>query len=80
MVPVQPLFPMDPIRSQRMLKILPQYFLPDFDFDVSLYIDNSVILLSRPEEIFERYLRSTEFALPTHSFRDTPYSMNLWRW
>jgi hypothetical protein len=70
-IPVQPLFPMDPIRSQRMLKILPQHFLPDFDFDVSLYIDNSVVLLRRPEEVFDRYFRSTDFALPTHSYRDS---------
>jgi hypothetical protein len=70
-VPVQPLYPMDPIRSQRMLKILPRHFLPDFDFDVSLYIDNSVVLLCRPEEIFDRYFRSTDFALPTHSYRGT---------
>lgn len=70
-VPVEPLFPMDPIRSQRMLKLLPQRFLPDFDFDVSLYIDNSVVLLRRPEEIFDRYFGSTDFALPAHSYRDT---------
>jgi hypothetical protein len=70
-VPVQPLFPMDPIRSQRMIKILPQHFLPDFDFDASLYIDNSVVLLRRPEEVFDRYFGSTDFAVPTHSYRDT---------
>ena len=70
-IPVQPLFPMDPIRSQRMLKILPHLLLPDFDFEASLYIDNSVVLLRRPEDVFDRYFSSTEFALPTHSFRDT---------
>jgi hypothetical protein len=73
MIRVQPLFPMDPIRSQRMLKILPKHFLPDFDFDVSLYIDNSVVLLRRPEEIFDRYFRATDFAVPIHSYRDTVF-------
>lgn len=70
-IPVRPLFPMDPIRSQRMLKILPHHFLPNFDFDVSLYIDNSVVLLRRPEEVFDRYFRATDFALPGHSYRDS---------
>ena len=67
-VRIEPLFPMDPVRSQRMLKLLPHRFLPDFE--LSLYIDNSVILKKKPEEIFDRYLASADFALPIHSFRD----------
>lgn len=68
-IPVEPLFPQDPIRSQRMFKILPHRFLPDFD--ASLYIDNSVVLSKPPEEILNRYFRSGYLALPTHSFRET---------
>lgn len=67
-VRVKPLFPMDPVRSQRMLKLLPHRYLQDFE--LSLYIDNSVILKQKPEEIFDRYLASSDFALPIHSFRD----------
>jgi hypothetical protein len=67
-VRIDPILPMDPVRSQRMFKLLPHRFLPDFE--LSLYIDNSVILKKKPEEIFDRYLVSSDFALPIHSFRD----------
>jgi FkbM family methyltransferase len=66
-VKVDPVFAMDPVRSQRVLKLLPHRFLPDFD--VSIYIDNSVVLTRKPEDILDRYLASSDFALPTHSFR-----------
>lgn len=67
-VRVDPLFPPDPVRSQRMFKLLPHRFLPDFE--LSLYIDNSVLLTKTPEEIFDRYVASAEFVLPMHSYRD----------
>jgi FkbM family methyltransferase len=67
-VHVDPMFKLDQVRSQRILKLLPHCCLPDFDH--SLYIDNSVILSARPEEIFARYFASTVFALPMHSFRE----------
>jgi hypothetical protein len=71
MVRVEPLFAMDPIRSQRMLKLLPHRFLPGFDS--SLYIDNSIVLTRPPEEILDRYFRSSDFILPSHSYRDTVF-------
>jgi hypothetical protein len=67
-VKIDSFFPLDPVRSQRQIKLLPHRFLPDFE--LSLYIDNSVILTRRPEEIFDRYLAASEFALPLHSYRD----------
>jgi FkbM family methyltransferase len=68
-IKVELAFPSDPVRSQRLLKLLPHRFLPEFD--VSLYIDNTVLLTEKPEAVLERYLSSSNFALPTHSFRNT---------
>src|SRR5258708_6266777 len=69
MVRVEPNFPMDPVRSQRLQKLLPHRYLPEFD--TSLYIDNSVLLTQPPEAILDRYLRSSPIALPWHSYRET---------
>lgn len=66
---IPPVFAMDPIRSQRDLKIRPHVHLPDFD--VSLYIDNSVLLAQPPESLFEQYFPVSGICLPEHSFRDS---------
>lgn len=66
---VPTLFGMDPIRSQRALKLRPHECLPNFD--CSLYIDNSVLLTKPPEELIEKHLSGSGFCLPQHSFRDT---------
>ena len=66
---VSPLFSMDPARSQRDFKLRPHVHLPEFD--ISLYIDNAVLLTQPPEQVFERYALSSGFALAEHSFRDT---------
>jgi hypothetical protein len=66
---IEPTFAMDPIRSQRDLKIRPHMHLPEFD--QSLYIDNSVILKVRPEMLFETFLADSPLAIPAHSFRET---------
>jgi hypothetical protein len=66
---VDTLFPSDPVRSQRELKIRPHKYLAEFER--SLYIDNTVILSAPPEAIFERYPSSSGFAVPLHDFRDT---------
>jgi hypothetical protein len=66
---VAPVFPHDPVRSQRELKLRPHAHLADFDF--SLYIDNSVILSAPPEEIIARYRGASGLAPPIHSDRDT---------
>jgi hypothetical protein len=66
---VEPTFAMDPIRSQRDLKLRPHIHLPDFDR--SLYIDNSVVLTADPEHLLDSFLSASPFAMPTHSFRET---------
>jgi FkbM family methyltransferase len=63
------LFGMDPVRSQRDLKIRPHLYLPEFE--VSLYIDNDVLLREQPRQIFELFDRSRGFCLPHHSYRET---------
>ncbi|NBW97143.1 MAG: hypothetical protein EBR28_10535, partial [Planctomycetia bacterium] len=60
-------FGMDPIRGQRILKILPHEYLGDFDR--SLYIDNTVILRAQPEAIQEGCFAGAEIGLFSHSFR-----------
>ncbi|OFV82116.1 MAG: hypothetical protein A2W26_06325 [Acidobacteria bacterium RBG_16_64_8] len=65
MRPVSPLFSMDPVRSQRDFKLRPHLHLPDFD--LSIYIDNSVLLTEAPERIMERHLPASGFAIPRHS-------------
>ncbi|MFG1209957.1 glycosyltransferase domain-containing protein [Xanthobacter flavus] len=68
LLPCKPAFPLDPVRSQRMVKLSPHDVLPGYD--VSLYIDNSVILTVPPEEVIARYLPpGTPAAMPGHSFR-----------
>ena len=66
---VEPLFPEDPVRSQRDLKIRPHVYLPEFTG--SLYIDNSVLLKEPPERLLELANPDTGFLLPVHSFRET---------
>jgi hypothetical protein len=66
---VAPLFGMDPIRSQRDLKIRPHIHVRDFD--ASLYIDNTVLLTQPPESVFERLFPASGFAVPRHSFRES---------
>lgn len=66
---VAPTFPMDPARSQRVYKMLPHQFLPQYS--VSLYIDNSVVLRKPPDAMLAEHLSDCDFALPSHSFRKT---------
>jgi FkbM family methyltransferase len=68
-VHVAPALRADPVRSQRLLKMLPYRHLPGVER--SLYIDNSVVLSAPPEEVFARYLPEGSFAAPTHSYRPT---------
>jgi len=66
---VIPTFPLDDVRSQRVLKILPEEILAEYD--ESLYIDNTVILKQTPEVLLDEFLSDCDFALPWHSFRDS---------
>jgi hypothetical protein len=68
--PVKPLFGADPARSQRHIKICADRVLAEYD--VSLYIDNSVILTQPPEVLIEALLPDDgKLALFEHSFRET---------
>lgn len=64
---VKPIFAMDPIRSQRHFKLLPHVYLADMD--ISMYIDNSVILNEPPELIFEKHFTKGDFSIASHSYR-----------
>ncbi|WP_250492645.1 glycosyltransferase domain-containing protein [Caballeronia sp. GAWG1-1] len=66
---VCPAFPMDSVRSQRRIKILAQEYLSEFD--VSLYVDNTVQLKVPAEQIIARYLGDADIALPWHTLRGT---------
>ena len=66
---VEPMFPLDPIRSHRQVKLCPHVHLPDFD--CSIYIDNSVLLKVPAERLIEQHLAASPFCLPEHSFRDS---------
>ena len=60
---------MDPVRSQRLIKLRPHEFLPEFD--ISLYIDNSVLLHKSPEDLIAQHLPISGFCIPEHSYRET---------
>lgn len=66
---IRPRFPMDPVRSQRDIKIRPHLYLPDFE--ASLYIDNTVVLNVPPEQIIDAFASPSGVAMPTHSYRKT---------
>ena len=66
---ITPVFDMDPVRSQRQLKMLAHRHLADFD--ASLYIDNTVLLEEVPERIFDRHFPASGLGLPRHSDRES---------
>ncbi|KQW57806.1 hypothetical protein [Variovorax sp. Root411] len=70
-VQVPTVFGMDPVRSQRMLKICPHEVEALRGFDRSLYVDNSVILRETPEEVIARHPHGSGMGLPLHSYRDS---------
>lgn len=65
---ISPTFGMDSIRSQRIWKLQPNRYLPEFDH--SIYVDNSIVLTELPEKILERYAPTSGFAIFWHSFRN----------
>ena len=67
--PIDLLFRLDAVRSQREVKLRPHKYLPEFSS--SLYIDNSVILKETPERVFERYAPASGLALVQHSYRSS---------
>lgn len=70
-VRLDPILPMDPVRSSRYVKILPHLFLEDYA--ASLYIDTRVILKMPPERIYSELLSDEAIGMVCfqHSFRET---------
>lgn len=68
---IKPAFPLDSVRSQRMIKVLPHKYLKDFTY--SLYIDNTVRLEVDPLDLLKEYCSSNKLAIPVHSYRNTVY-------
>lgn len=67
-VVVDPALPGDPIRSQRLLKIIGHPLIAAYTR--SLYIDNSVTLRQHPSSILDAWLTDdVDLSVPTHSFR-----------
>lgn len=66
-VVVEPVFPLDPHRSQRRLKIVGH---PALDaYEQTLYIDNTVSLTGDVHGLFDEFLGSADMAMVKHSFR-----------
>lgn len=68
-VPVEPLFRHDPVRSARALKTVGHPLLAEVD--ETLWIDNRVELTADPAAILEEWLRDADATFVEHSFRDT---------
>lgn len=65
---VEPLFPKDPVRSARALKILGHQALGEYT--ESIWVDNRVSLVRPAEELFDEALGESDFTAIAHSFRD----------
>lgn len=65
---IDPLLPLDMVRSQRALKIRGHRRLEDYGR--WLYIDNAVLLRKDPIEILDDWLSDADYAVSRHSFRD----------
>lgn len=68
-VVVEPTFPMDSVRSQRLIKISGHERLTEFH--ETLYIDNSVTLTGSASALLEQWLDGYDVAMPIHSFRSS---------
>jgi FkbM family methyltransferase len=66
---VEPMLAMDPVRSQRALKLSPHRYLAEYD--CSLYIDNSVVLRAPPERLIEQFRVAEGIALSFNTLRET---------
>jgi len=66
---IDPVFESDPIRNARLLKVRGHASLAEFD--ESLWIDNTVTVHQRPEELLDEWLDGADIALPLHSYRES---------
>ena len=64
-----PEFPLDSVRSQRLIKISGHEHLSRYS--ETLYIDNSVIIKQPASAFFEMLLAESDIGMPRHSFRET---------
>lgn len=64
---ISPEFPMDLVRSQRLIKIMGHQNLTKYK--ETLYLDNSVILRKPASMFFDMLLSSQDIGMPLHSFR-----------
>jgi len=62
---------LSPILLNRMYKILPHVFLPNY-FS-SLYIDSNIILKGNPIKLYDRYLTKYDLLFPRHFARNCAY-------
>lgn len=65
---VEPMFPLDLVRSQREFKIRGHEDVAGFA--ETLYIDNSVLLKTTPDEILDAWLADADYAVSLHSYRE----------
>lgn len=68
-VVVKPSFALDPVRSARRIKLLPPSQVRDYE--VSIWIDNSVVLDADPRAIVSHWLQDNDISFPSHSYRST---------
>jgi len=62
----------DPVRSARMLKLLPHLFLPDYE--ITLWIDGSMLLMRDDvNTLVDLYLKDANLATFRHYLRDCIY-------
>ena len=66
---IVPEFPLDLVRSQRVIKLRGHESLDEFD--ETLYIDNSVSLRRDATDLLDEWLADADVAIPLHSFRDS---------
>ena len=67
-IPIDPVLPYDSVRSAKAIKICAHQYLPNYD--TSLYIDNSVTLNVKPEDIFtDLHSEAFDMICFEHSFR-----------
>lgn len=64
---IEPEFPLDRVRSARILKIRGHKLLNDFD--ETLWLDNTVAFSGDPNDLLDEWLAIADLAVPRHSFR-----------
>jgi hypothetical protein len=66
---VNPDFPGDSVRSQRVVKLKRPEFIRN-NYEASLYVDNTVQLKTNVTKVIDFWLDGVDLAIPYHSFRN----------